>query len=109
MNDVILIKVSDFSKSPFGRVKEDGPNNGRRFRTETLCKALKVSNVTVDMDTGLDEGYEYGSSFLHEAFGGLVMHEGYKAEDLEKKLTITTSHEDVLMEVWDYINDPKGY
>jgi hypothetical protein len=99
MNDVILIKVSDFSKSPFGRVKEDGPNNGRRFRTETLCKALKVSNVT----------YEYGSSFLHEAFGGLVMHEGFKAADLKKRLTVVSSHEDVLMEVWDYINDPAGY
>ena len=109
MSDTTLIKISEFSTSPFGRVKDDGPNNGRRFRIEKLCRALKESSVIVDMDAGMDEGYEYGSSFLHEAFGGLIIHEGYELSVLERILTIRSKHEDVTMEIWDYIKDPEGY
>lgn len=109
MSNVTYIKVSEFSNTPFGRVKDDGPNNGRRFRIEKLCKALEVSDVEVNMDEGLDDDYEYGSSFLHEAFGGLVMHEGYTAVELHEKLKVVSIHEDVCIEVWDYIDDPEGY
>lgn len=62
--------VRDFSKSTGGRVPEEGPYSGQEFRDLYLVPALgKGSNkIVIDLD-GTDG---YGSSFLEEAFGGLV-------------------------------------
>lgn len=63
----------DFSPYPAGRVPEDGPFNGTTFRDEVLLPAFKKhGNVAVDFD-GL---FSCGSSFLEEAFGGLLRHGG---------------------------------
>lgn len=58
----------DFSKFPAGRFREDGEASGTAFR-DLLVEALhKNAQVEVAFDgiAGL------GSSFLEEAFGGLV-------------------------------------
>lgn len=59
----------DFSKFPAGRFREDGKASGAAFRDDLLvaplCKAEKVV-VVFDGVAG------FGSSFLEEAFGGLV-------------------------------------
>lgn len=76
----------DFSEKPYGRYHpKDGPNTGERFRREFLVPALKESPpviVTIDKVEG------YGSSFLEEAFGGLVRKEGFSASDLKINLQI---------------------
>lgn len=64
-----IIKVAEFSKYPGPRFEYLGPNSGEKFRTEVLKPAIDSNeNVAVD----LDGVFGYGSSFLEEAFGGLV-------------------------------------
>ena len=78
----------DFSDVPSGRFPEDGEFNGQRFRRELLVPALRNHDkVFVDIDH--TEGY--GSSFLEEAFGGLVRDEGFPNEELTKKMVIVSN------------------
>lgn len=77
----------DFSEVPSGRFPADGEFNGERFRKELLVPALKRSDrVVIDIDG--TEGF--GSSFLEEAFGGLVRSEGFAYDELERKLVISS-------------------
>lgn len=61
--------AQDFSSSPSGRFPEDGPFSGARFRDELLVPALKKNG---GVEVILDGVSGFGSSFLEEAFGGLV-------------------------------------
>jgi hypothetical protein len=76
--------AKDFSDVPLGRYPTDGNFSGERFREERLRPALQKGNVVVNIDG--TEGY--GSSFLDEAFGGLVRKKYYNAADLHSRLTI---------------------
>jgi hypothetical protein len=59
----------DFTRYPAGRDSDDGPFCGQIFREKFLQPHLdKGEKVIVKLDTALD----YGSSFLEEAFGGLI-------------------------------------
>ncbi|WP_433693995.1 STAS-like domain-containing protein [Herbaspirillum seropedicae] len=97
--------AKQFYDAPVGRFPSDGDYNGQRFRDEFLVPALQNSeHVLVDMD-GTDG---YGSSFLEEAFGGLVRVRGFTAADLRSKLSLK-SDEDLsfIEEVWEYIETAK--
>lgn len=75
----------DFSDVPSGRFPEDGDFNGQRFRKEFLVPALRSADrVRVNIDH--TEGY--GSSFLEEAFGGLIRWEGFSKAELDSLLII---------------------
>jgi hypothetical protein len=70
---MIIYDLSVFSPTPFGRYPDDGKFNGTAFR-EILCKKLneakaKKEKLCVDLD---NIQFGVGSSFLEEAFGGLV-------------------------------------
>jgi len=78
----------DFSDAPLGRYPTDGPYSGEKFRDEILHPALKENaEVTVD----LDDAEGFGSSFLEEAFGGLVRKGYFTAQQLQSKLKIQTN------------------
>lgn len=78
--------ASEFSVTPAGRYRTDGPHSGEAFRDDVLLPALNAyDSVTVDMNGTLG----FGSSFLEEAFGGLVRVKKFSAEDLMRKLTLT--------------------
>ena len=97
----MLISIAkNFSRVPAGRFREDGPTSGQQFRDDILIPALRKDDV-VEVDLDGVEGY--GSSFLEEAFGGLVR-SGFAAADLHKKLKIKTVDEAWRMEVWSYID-----
>lgn len=100
-----IVVARDFSDTPAGRVPEDGEFNGQRFLNEYLVPALRESEIlTVDLD-GL-EGY--GSSFLEEAFGGLVRDAGFTAAELHKRLRLKSDEdESVIPEIWEYIDDAR--
>lgn len=92
--------ANDFSPSPAGRYPEDGPYPGAVFRDRILIPALdEAQEVTVDLD-GTDG---YGSSFLEEAFGGLVR-KGYSEDHLRGKLRIKSSRQSYEVRVWNYIH-----
>lgn len=90
----------DFSPVPAGRYIADGPCSGEAFREKTLKPALdEGGKVIIEMDGG--EGY--GSSFLEEAFGGLVRLGYFNKEYLSEALEIHSDDDSLIAEVWDYI------
>lgn len=79
------VAVRDFSKTPSGRYPKDGPDNGAAFRDKFLIPALqKHEHVFVILDGAAG----FPSSFLDEAFGGLVREAKIPAADLHRRLTI---------------------
>ncbi|HEY5910059.1 MAG TPA: STAS-like domain-containing protein [Verrucomicrobiae bacterium] len=103
------IKIAtDYSNTPLGRYLEDSEFNGTRFREEFLKPALeKEGEVEVDID-----GVEgYGSSFLDEAFGGLVRKGYFKAAELHRKLVIRNADPDLALYrdlIWKYIRQAEA-
>lgn len=96
------IKIAtDFSPTPIGRYKSQSEQSGQSFREKLLVPALRNNDeVVVDFD-GI-EGV--GSSFLEEAFGGLIRHEGFTSDTLRSKLRlVSTEDETYASEAWQYI------
>ncbi|MCJ9428156.1 STAS-like domain-containing protein [Kordiimonas marina] len=100
MDTVIIDVGKDFSVAPAGRNLSDGPNSGERFRKDFLVPALKENrHILIKLDTA--EGY--GSSFLEEAFGGLVREEGFSAKLLSTLLDFETIDANLVPEIQQYI------
>lgn len=95
----------DFHDAPAGRYLDDGPFNGELFRTKHLVPALRAGEVTVI----LDEAEGYGSSFLEEAFGGLIRKEGFSGSELRNKLKLVSAEDPTLIdEIWSYVEDAQN-
>jgi len=94
-----LSVARDFSRFPAGRYLTDGKHSGERFRAMLLPK-LHSGPVRVLLDGTLG----YGSSFLEEAFGGLVR-EGFTVAQLHERLTLASSDASLVTEIWSYIDD----
>jgi len=100
------LKIAEvFTKFPAGRFRTDGNYSGERFRDDFLFPALKkYSKVIVQ----LDGVRGYGSSFLEEAFGGLLRNGLISKKDLQAKLEIKYDDQSLSSyetEIWGYIND----
>lgn len=81
-----------FSAYPAGREEADGPYNGQRFQREILLDALKSAvaeggKVVVSLN-GL---MSCGSSFLEEAFGGLIRDQHLTREEVSSHLDVVYS------------------
>ena len=88
--NVTISIAQDFSKYPAGRYPADGEFNGTRFRQENLVPHLKESKILV---VSFDGTAGFGSSFLEEAFGGLIREEGMTKTFLDKHLRISAEDE----------------
>ncbi|MGD0420643.1 MAG: STAS-like domain-containing protein [Xanthobacteraceae bacterium] len=87
MNERIFI-ATDFSKYPGPRYRHDGPYSGEEFREQLLVPALRRAHEHHEVLTVVLDGVAgYGSSFLEEAFGGLLR-EGFTSDFLERNLAI---------------------
>lgn len=86
--------AKEFSRYPAGRYFSDGPFSGEAFREVKLIPALnKGEKVRIILDGALG----YGSSFLEEAFGGLVRN-GFSATELKSKLMFVSKEDPFLEE-----------
>ena len=72
MNDRKIIIATEFSDTPGGRYKSDGPFSGELFREEHLLPTFDSLKQDECLLIDLDGGFGYGISFLEEAFGGLA-------------------------------------
>ncbi|MBF8774093.1 STAS-like domain-containing protein [Pseudomonas fulva] len=102
----VNISVGEFSKTPYGRYDRDGKYNASAFRDSKLAPAFKdpsILKVNVYLDT-VEDGYEYGSSFLEEAFVGLVRKCEISVDDVKRKLNIITTHKDYILEINEYLD-----
>src|SRR5437016_13317152 len=99
-----------FSRTPGPRYRREGEFSGEEFRESVLLPRVKEAlangnGFLVDLD-GTDG---YGTSFLEEAFGGLVREDGIDASDLRKTLTFKSDEEEYLIaDAWSYIDAAKA-
>ena len=93
--------AEDFSRVPAGRYRNDGPRSGEAFRRDHLAPALREADKVV---VHLDGVEGYGSSFLEEAFGGLVRVDGFAGEKLRRSLILETGDGALEYEIRGYIN-----
>lgn len=85
MSKILISK--QFSKTPFGRYVSDGPHSAVRFRKEFLVPAFVDIEEPIEVDfDGIS--LAIGSSFLEEAFGGLIRKEGISKDKVKKYLII---------------------
>jgi hypothetical protein len=96
--------AKDFSEVPAGRFTTDGDFSGQRFREEILLPSLGTGDqVEIDIDGTAG----YGSSFLEEAFGGLVRRGSCSRDELHRRLIIRTQDPSFSMyraAIWRYID-----
>lgn len=95
--------AQQFSRTPAGRYRKDGPFSGEQFRDDVLVPALRQGAVEVVLAGAAG----YPSSFLEEAFGGLVRVAHFNAADLKKKLSIKAGGDEYQRyerDIWDYID-----
>lgn len=100
MSAQVFVNIAkDFTRFPAGRYSSDGPFSGEEFRRNFLEPHLKKGeSIVVEFDGALG----YGSSFLEEAFGGLVRL-GYSATELLKRLAFRSTDDSLRREVESYI------
>ena len=93
--------AKDFTRFP-GRFKKNGGTSGEAFRERFLESPVKSGEqITVDLDGTIG----YGSSFLEEAFGGLVRSLNISSEIIKSRLDIVSNDPALLQEVYGYIDE----
>jgi hypothetical protein len=106
VNKIVVSIANDFSRYPAGRARSHGPNSGERFREDILWP--KLSNPINSVLIQLDGTRGYNSSFLEEAFAGLLRAHPSASEGLEQRLTIEGKDSSVVEEIWGYIREQKA-
>lgn len=96
--------LRQFSRYPAGRYISDGPFSGEAFREKFLIPALD-SGESIEIE--MDGARGYGSSFLEEAFGGLVRR-GHSAKEVLKKLKIISADPYLEKEIKEYIRNAQS-
>lgn len=96
--------AKDFARYPFGRYRGDGPYSGQRFREDFLERPLREHTDGVLVI--LDGASGMGSSFLEEAFGGLVR-AGISKAILRDRLHIETKDATRRTQILRYIEEAK--
>lgn len=99
-----IMNVTDFTEFPGPRYIRLGPNSGEEYRTKHLIPAIKEFGAEICVN--LDGTMGYGSSFLEEAFGGLVRENVPESTVLQLVSNIVSEEDPSLIdEVSDYVND----
>ena len=93
---MISIKICrDFSDTPGGRLKEEGEFSGELFRDTILIEKYEEAEQSNDiLEIDFDDCYGVGTSFLEEAFGGLVRK--YHKHDILKRLIIIATEDETI-------------
>lgn len=96
-----VVKITEFSPFPAGRYVNDGPFSGEAFRDNVLIPNLQNNDI-VKVD--LNGAFGFGSSFLEEAFGGLIRAGHFSLKVLKEKLKIESEDDPLVVdEIWNYI------
>jgi len=83
--DITISIARNFSKYPAGRYRTDGRASGQAFRDDHLVPALQEGGIVSVVFDGIAG---CGSSFLDEAFGGLVRNAGMDKAFLDAHLKL---------------------
>lgn len=98
------VKVIDFTRYPGPRFKKLGKGSGEEFRESYLYPKFSNDHELV---VNLDGAKGYGSSFLEEAFGGLIRKYNLTKNDVKFLMDHIISKNDPTLadEVREYMQD----
>lgn len=104
---LVINVAKDFSPIPGARYPKEGDFSGQEFRTKLLSPKLKeaIENKTILL-VDLDGTLGYGTSFLEEAFGGLIRSDKFNLDDIKKHLKFSCKDDPTYIEeINSYIED----
>jgi len=105
----LFIVSKQFSRTPGPRTITEGDFSGELFRQKFLKPLLQsaiAENFTVLID--LDGTAGFGTSFLEEAFGGLIRKDEYTYEVILSKFKFKSNEEPYLIDdINEYLKDAK--
>jgi len=85
----------DFSNTPGGRYKEEGDFSGEYFRDDFLWPQLQSSKrLNEKLIINFDNCFGFATSFLEEAFGGIVRK--YKEKNLLDYIEIISQDDETI-------------
>ena len=95
----------DFSETPAGRTEDDGPDSGERFRDKFLIPNLEKATRRNPLIVSIDGLEGYASSFLEEAFGGVIRKTNHTYAGLREVLKIKAEPENHIYRniIWRHI------
>lgn len=92
--------AKDYSRYPAGRYAKDGPASGEDFREKFLIPAIAGNDEFIEVI--FDGARGLASSFLEEAFGGLVRR-GHSSEEVLRRFKFSAKDQSIVEEVKSYI------
>ena len=106
-NIISLVIAKDFSEIPGARYPEEGDYSGQDFRKNILIPKIKEAiekHCTLLID--LDGTAGFGTSFLEEAFGGLIRNDNFTYEQLKSVIDFKSEEDsEYINEINDYLKD----
>ncbi len=100
----VLDIAKQFSKFPGGRYRKHGKFSGEEFRDTLLVPSLRNAIARgTKLAVRIDGVRGFGSSFLEEAFGGLIRKSGMNEQDVLRHLEIQMS--DVRFQIYKSLVD----
>ena len=108
---MIRIKISsDFSEIPGGRLKIEGKHSGEEFRDELLLpKYREAEENNTELEVDFDDCYGIGTSFLEEAFGGLIRVNQLSLSNVSDHIIIISEEEPYLKDdIEEYMRDAEN-
>jgi hypothetical protein len=105
---MITISIAkDFSRIPGARFPKEGNYSGEEFRKNVLLPKLKEAiEKKVKLQVVLDGTAGLGTSFLEEAFGGLIRIDNISYSDIQSTLVLVSEEdEDYIEEINQYIKE----
>lgn len=106
--ELIEIRIArDFSSTPGPRYVKEGEFSGELFRQTKLFPAIKRAiSENKKLVVNLDGTAGYGTSFLEEAFGGLIREERLDHDKILDHLELISTEEEFLKEdIYQYLQD----
>ena len=106
-----LLKVStEFSDIPGPRYIREGLYSGEEFREKILLPRLKdIINTEDILEIDLDGTQGYGTSFLEEAFGGLIRENHLSLSDISSHIKFVSEEEPYLVDdIMEYLRDAEN-
>lgn len=93
-SEATISVARDFSPHPGPRYVRQGAHSGEAFRRRLVQLLRRHERILVD----LDGTSGYGSSFLDEAFGGLVSKEGFSPEEVRRRIDLKSDEDETYVE-----------
>lgn len=106
-----VLKVStDFSDIPGPRYIREGLYSGEDFRERLLLPRLQKCIEDGDvLQVDLDGTQGYGTSFLEEAFGGLIREDQLSFTVVFEHISFVSDEEPYLIDdIWEYLRDAEN-